>query len=82
MTDPRRFYLHRTRDITGASGTGRVADGVLWTDGSASVRWRGEHGSVVHWDRLESAERVHGHNGATMLVWLDEAASSASGAGG
>jgi hypothetical protein len=77
-TSPRRFYLHRTRDITGASGTGRVADGVLWPDGSATVRWRGEDASVAHWDRMESAEHRHGHNGATMLVWLDEPGSAST----
>lgn len=68
----RRFYLHRVTDPTGASGTGRVADGVLWPDGSATVRWRGEDASVAHWDRMASAERRHGHDGTTLVVWLDE----------
>jgi hypothetical protein len=45
MTQPRRFHLQRTVDITGASGTGRVADGVLWPDGTLSIRWpRGSPG--------------------------------------
>lgn len=73
MNDPRRFYLQRDVDVTGASGTGRVADGVLWPDGTVSVRWRGEHQSTVSWDNFDSAERVHGHGGATRIVWLDEA---------
>lgn len=72
MHDPRRFHLQRDVDVTGASGTGRVADGVLWPDGSASLRWRGEHPSTVHWDNITSAERVHGHGGATRIVWLDD----------
>jgi hypothetical protein len=71
MTEPRRFYLDRDTDVTGASGTGRVADGVLWPDGTVTIRWRGEHQSTVNWDNLESAERVHGHGGATRIVWLD-----------
>lgn len=71
MTAPRRFYLDRTTDITGASGTGRVADGVLWPDGTASLRWLGERPSTVHWDRIEDAEAVHGHGGYTRIVWLD-----------
>ncbi len=71
MTNPRRFYLQRNVDVTGASGTGRVADGVLWPDGTASVRWRGERPSSVHWDRMEDAEAVHGHGGATTIQWLD-----------
>jgi hypothetical protein len=72
MADHRRFYIQRDVDVTGASGTGRVADGVLWSDGSASVRWRGEHASVVFWDRFESALWVHLHGGASRIVWLDE----------
>jgi hypothetical protein len=73
MTEPRRFYLDRNTDVTGASGTGRVADGVLWPDGTVTIRWRGEHQSTVNWDNLDSAERVHGHDGATRIVYLDPA---------
>lgn len=71
MTEPRRFYLQRHTDVTGASGTGRVADGVLWPDGTATVRWRGDRASTVHWDRVADAEAIHGHGGATTIVWLD-----------
>src|SRR5688572_12719520 len=71
MTEPRRFYLDRNTDVTGASGTGRVADGVVWPDGTVTVRWRGEHQSTVFWNNLESAERVHGHGGTTKVVFVD-----------
>ncbi|MEW1867014.1 hypothetical protein AB0420_02250 [Streptomyces caelestis] len=70
---PRRFVLRRRQDISGISGLGDVADGVLWPDGTSSVRWRGEHPSVVFWDRGRvSVEFVHGHQGATEIVWLDQ----------
>ena len=70
---PRRFVLRRHHDISGISGLGDVADGVLWPDGTASIRWRGEHPSVVHWDRGRvSVETIHGHQGATEIVWLDQ----------
>lgn len=68
---PRRFYLQRTVDVTGASGTGRVADGVLWPDGTVSIRWAGDRPSVVFWGSLQDAEAVHGHGGNTTVVWLD-----------
>ncbi|MFZ3592276.1 hypothetical protein [Streptomyces sp. BH104] len=67
----RRFHLQRDTDITGVSGTGHVADGILWTDGTASVRWLGERPSIVHWDDIAHAEHVHGHGGATRIVWDD-----------
>jgi hypothetical protein len=70
---PRRFVLRRRHDISGISGTGDVADGVLWPDGTANVRWRGEHPSAVFWDRGRvSVEMIHGHQGATEIVWLDQ----------
>ncbi|MYT57692.1 hypothetical protein GTW29_13375 [Streptomyces sp. SID7834] len=70
---PVRFVLRRHRDVSGVSGEGTVADGVLWPDGTASVRWRGEHPSVVFWDRgRTSVELIHGHDGATEIEMLDD----------
>ncbi len=72
MTEPRRFHLQRTTDVTGVSGTGRVADGILWPDGTASVRWTGQRPSIVFWDGgIADAEHVHGHGGHTAIVWDD-----------
>jgi hypothetical protein len=68
----RRFVLERDEDVTGVSGTGVVADGVQWPDGQAAIHWRGEHRSTVVWDAVANAVRVHGHGGATRLVWIDE----------
>lgn len=71
-TRPRTFGLIRDHDVTGISGTGRVADGVLWPDGTVSVRWRGDRPSVVHWGGLDDVEHVHGHGGHTRIAWDDE----------
>ena len=67
----RRFYLHRAQDYSGLSGTGRVADGVLWPDGSVTIRWRGEHSSIVHWKSMTDVLAVHGHGGATAPYFID-----------
>jgi len=68
----RRFKLVRHADVSGVSGTGHVADGVIWPDGTATVRWRGDHPSTVSWDGGQaSVEHVHGHGGATEIVWFD-----------
>lgn len=69
---PRIFSLVRDHDVTGVSGTGSVADGVLWPDGTVSLRWAGPRPSTVFWDSLEDAEYVHGHGGHTRIVWDDE----------
>jgi hypothetical protein len=68
---PRLFVLRREQDITGVSGTGDVADGVQWQDGTVVLRWRDLPSTSV-WDSLDLALRVHGHDGATRVVWADE----------
>ncbi|MFH9977918.1 hypothetical protein ACH4ND_01395 [Streptomyces sp. NPDC017179] len=79
-TTPRLFHLQRDHDVSGVSGTGRVADGVLWSDGTVAVRWLGDRPSTVHWDRLDDALAIHGHGGATRIVWADEQPSAARAA--
>lgn len=69
-----RFELHRDQDVSGVSGTGVVAEGVEFTDGTVALRWCSEWPtSVVFHDRgMEAVEAIHGHGGATRIVWLDE----------
>lgn len=67
----KRFYLNRIKDFSGNSGTGRVADGVLWPDGTVTIRWRGSRPSTVNWGCIEDAEFIHSHAGATEIVWED-----------
>ena len=71
--DSRRFRLVRTTDVTGVSGTGHVADGVAFPDGTVALRWRSEWPtSVVFHDRgVEAVQAIHGHGGATKIEWLD-----------
>jgi hypothetical protein len=68
---PRPFLLFRTCDVTGLSGIGVVAWGAAWPDGTASLRWATEYPSTVHWDSVDAIVAVHGHQGATVLRWLD-----------
>lgn len=68
----RRFELHRDTDVSGISGIGVVADGVVFPDGRVATRWRGVIAQTCVWDSIEHVEQIHGHGGATRLVWLDE----------
>ncbi|WP_424891821.1 hypothetical protein [Streptomyces sp. XH2] len=68
---PRLFVLQRDHDVTGVSGTGIVADGVQWPDGAVTIRWRGLRPSTVHWNGISDADAVHGHGGATRIIWTD-----------
>lgn len=74
----RRFELQRDVDVTGISGSGVVAQGVWWPEGDVvALRWTSAWPtSVVFHERgLASVEAVHGHGGATRIVWLDEPAA-------
>lgn len=68
----RRFVLQREKDVTGVSGTGTVADGVCFPDGSAVIKWRGAQSSTVLWHNMDDAIAVHGHGGLTAFVWIDK----------
>ena len=63
------FYLQRDQDISGASGTGRVAEGVVFSNGKVSLTWLTKHSSVVFYDCIEDVEIIHGHNGNTRVIY-------------
>lgn len=67
----RMFVLYRHRDISGVSGTGVVAEGVQFSDGSVALRWPGITPSTAVWPNLEAVIAVHGHSGATEVRWLE-----------
>jgi hypothetical protein len=70
----RRFVLERTVDVHGVSGTGTVADGVMFPDGRCAVRWRSTYSSTACWDDIAELEHVHSHggDGHTHVVWIDQ----------
>lgn len=71
----RRFELHRDEDVTGISGSGVVVEGVEFSDGHVALRWMTEpHRSTIadYTHGIESVVAIHGHGGATRLVWVDE----------
>ncbi len=67
----RRFRLMRHEDVSGVSGTGPVAEGVQFTDGSVALRWYGDYPTTTVWDGIDSVIAIHGHGGATEVEWLD-----------
>lgn len=75
MNDPsiRVFYLWRDQDVTGTSGTGLVAEGVIFTDGTCAMRWRTEVSSTAVYASIEDVELIHGHHGATKIVYAPNA---------
>lgn len=68
---PRRFRLVRAHDITGVSGTGTVATGCQFGDGTCALRWNSAVASTALYDRIDDVITIHGHNGTTTIVWID-----------
>lgn len=70
-TPPRRFQLVRDVDVTGVSGTGVVAHGVEFPDGTCAYRWATGTATTNVADSVADVEVIHGHGGATRVEWLD-----------
>lgn len=67
----KRFNLVRNEDETGVSGTGLVAQGVEFDDGTCAMRWLTSKASTAVYNDILDLEDIHGHNGKTVVVWID-----------
>src|SRR6516225_1722866 len=71
----RVFDLMRDEDISGVSGIGRVAVGVVFPSGKVVLEWLGSHRTFGIYDNLSDVERIHGHGGKTRIVFIRRAMS-------
>ena len=62
------FYLKRTEDESGVSGTGRVAQGFIFDNGKVAVTWLSEHPSVTIYDNIGEVHAIHSHGGKTEVI--------------
>lgn len=67
----KHFYLQRHHDVSGTSGTGIVARGVVLPSGACVMEWLTFHSSIAIYKNIEDVEKIHGHEGATVLVMGD-----------
>jgi hypothetical protein len=68
----RRFILLRVEDVSGSSGTGRVAEGVLFTNGWVSMCFPLEPMSIKFFQSIDDVMKIHSHGGRTRLHWQDK----------
>jgi hypothetical protein len=66
---PRAFYLERREDPSGVSGTGRVAEGVVFSNGWVALVWLSACPSLAFYPSIENVEAIHGHGGKTRLIF-------------
>ena len=73
------FKFYRTKDVSGVSGTGYVAEGVVFDSGKVAISFYPVKptyvSSVIVFNSMDDVEKIHGHDGATEIVW-DECYSS------
>jgi len=67
----RRFTLVRHADPSGVSGTGIVAEGVEFSSGMVALNWAGYLSSMAFYFSMSDLLRVHGHEGASDIIWID-----------
>jgi hypothetical protein len=65
----RLFHLLRLADESGVSGTGRVAEGVIFSNGWVALLWLTETPSMGFYPSIEAVEAIHGHSGKTRVVF-------------
>jgi hypothetical protein len=66
---PKRFKVMRRTDVSGVSGTGHVADGVMFWNGHCVICWRTAASSIAIYESIEDLMAIHGHDGNTEIIW-------------
>lgn len=74
----RTFILYRVTDVSGISGTGVVAEGVEFTDGTCVCRWTTDTATTTVYANIQDVESIHGHDGATKLIFEDDLINGAN----
>jgi len=72
----KEFYLQRNKDESGVSGTGKVAQGIIFDNGKVAMSWVEDEtdvgaSSVGVYDSIDDVRLIHGHSGKTEVV-IDE----------
>lgn len=70
-TAMRRFVLRRIEDVSGTSGTGIVAEGVVFTNGYCALTWLTPLSSLAFYHSIDVIEKIHGHENRTVLEYID-----------
>jgi hypothetical protein len=67
----RKLVLHRKSDVSGNSGTGVVAIGIVFPSGMVVIEWTTVEKSMGIYHSVSQLEALHGHSGATEVRYID-----------
>ena len=62
------FHLQRDEDASGISGTGIVAEGIVFNTGKVALSWLSNLNSIAIYNSIEDVAAIHGHGGKTKVV--------------
>jgi len=71
QTKMKLFNLLREDDESGVSGTGIVAEGVVFTDGTCCMRWLTSVASTAMYASIQDLVHIHGHGGKTKVIFYE-----------
>lgn len=66
--DIQEFYLERNEDVSGKSGTGVVARGVVLPSGQCVLEWMTFTSSLGIYHNIQQVDEIHGHGGKTRVI--------------
>ena len=62
------FYLQGTQDENGISGTGRIAQGIIFDNGKVALTWLSDTPCTGVYDSIGDVRSIHGHEGKTEVI--------------
>lgn len=68
----KKFKLKRIEDVSGTSGLGYVAEGVIFSNGKCALNWLTKHTSVAIYDDILTLDAIHSHGGKTIVQYENE----------
>jgi hypothetical protein len=65
----KRFHLNRIIDVSGTSGTGKVAEGVIFENGKCALSWLTKYSSIAIYNSIDELDKIHSHDGKTVIEY-------------
>lgn len=65
------FYLQRNVDVSGVSGTGIIAYGVILPSGKVVMEWVTTYGSIAIYETIHEVQVLHAHKGSTLIIYTN-----------
>jgi len=72
MQPMKQFYLNRVEDVSGVSGTGIIAFGMILPSGRVVMEWQTTHKSIAIYDSIDEIQLLHAHKDKTYIVFVGE----------